>query len=432
MTAPRPAGSVLDLVEFRALLGARLANRLAGSGLATVVAYQTYLVSRDPLALGLLGLVQVTPILAVTLFAGHVADRRDRRAIVMGTNLLMAICTVALALLSLDVGRFGLVGIFAVIFVTGIASGFYRPALTAFEAQVIPLGHAATGVSWAGSVSQVGAIVAPALAGFCWALVGPTTTYALLALAFAVAAVCIVPIARKPMPVPTAGEDLRHSLATGIRYVLRTQILVGAMALDLFAVFFGGAMAMLPIYASDILMVGPAGLGLLRTAPAVGSLLAMLALARRPPAAGAGAALLIGVVGFGLSMIVFAVSRDFFLSLAALFMSGFTDGICVVIRTVVVRIASPEHMRGRVGAVNFVFIAASNELGDFEAGVLARIMGVVPSVVFGGVLTLVVAGVVAVRAPLLRRLDLRNPAAATDDRLDTALAESGPADSAPP
>jgi MFS family permease len=208
------------------------------------------------------------------------------------------------------------------------------------------------------------------------------------------------------MPERTVGEPLLESLLGGIRYVSRTPALIGSMALDLFAVFFGGAIALLPIFASDILHVGPVGLGVLRTAPSVGALLVMLVATRRPPSRHAGATLLISVAGFGLSMIVFGISTLFWVSLVALFMSGVTDGISMIIRQTIVRVLSPDRIRGRVSSVNWVFIGASNELGAFESGVAARLFGTATSVVAGAILTLAVVGLVAATVPSLRRLDL--------------------------
>ena len=199
---------------------------------------------------------------------------------------------------------------------------------------------------------------------------------------------CLWTIAPKPIPPPVEGEPFIESLLGGIRYVRRTPALIGSMALDLFAVFFGGAIALLPIYATDILHVGAVGLGVLRTAPSIGALLVMLIATRRPPSRHAGRTLLICVAGFGVSMIVFGASTIFWLSLVALFVSGVTDGISMIIRNTILRVLSPERIRGRVASVNWVFIGASNELGAFESGVAARVFGTVPSVVGGGILTL--------------------------------------------
>jgi MFS family permease len=234
------------------------------------------------------------------------------------------------------------------------------------------------------------------------------------------------------MPEPEQGESLAHSLAGGVRYVVGHRVLLGSMALDLFAVFFGGAIALLPVFAADILGVGPLGLGLLRTAPSVGALLSMLATTRVPPRRHAGSLLLGFVALFGVSMVVFGLSTSFLLSLAALFVAGLADGVSVVIRLVILRVESPEVLRGRIASVNHLFIGASNELGAFESGVAATLLGVVPSVVAGGVVTMLVVGLVAALVPELRQLDLgrrllegpgAQPMAATVSGANIAAAE---------
>jgi len=376
------------------------------SAIATVVAFQTYQVTGEPLALGLLGLVEAIPALGLMLFGGHVADRRDRRSIIIVTAGLLVLGTLALALMSLDPASISLPGILAVVFIIGVAAGFERPALTAFEAQVIPIEHASRGASWTGSAWTAATIVGPASAGLAIAFVGIPATYFALAGLLAVSVWCVTRISRKPMPEPRVGESVLSSLASGVRYVVRHEVLLGSMALDLFAVFFGGAIALLPVFAADILHVGPVGLGLLRTAPAVGALLSMLATMRLPPKRRAGPIFLTCVAVFGVSMLVFGLSTGFLLSLTALFVAGLADGVSVVIRIVILRVESPEALRGRIASVNHVFIGASNELGAFESGVAATLVGVVPSVLAGGILTLGIVAAVAVLVPELRRLDL--------------------------
>jgi MFS family permease len=402
VTIDRP---LLRQPEIRALLGARLTNALALSALATVVAFQTYITTRDPLSLGWLGLVEAIPALSLVLFGGHLADRRDRRAIVLVASAAVTLCAAALAVLSAT-GTLTLVGILAVIFVTGVASGFERPALTAFETQVIPREQMVGGASLASSMSQAGSIAGPAVAGIAIAVAGFGATYAGIAALLAISTGCLALISRKPMPEVIEGESVTTALLGGIRYVRRSPALLGSMALDLFAVFFGGAIVLLPIFATDVLHVGSVGLGLLRTAPSIGALAVMILVSRRPPGRNAGRTLLLSVAGFGVSMIVFGLSTSFALSLVALFASGVTDGLSMIIRLTVLRVLSPERLRGRVAAVNWVFIGASNELGAFESGVAARLLGTVPSVVAGGIVTLGVVGLVAAMVPGLRQLDL--------------------------
>jgi MFS family permease len=406
-TRPRiPATSILALGEFRALLVARGLSALGMSAIATVVAFQTYEVTGEPLALGLLGLIEAIPALGLMLLGGHLADRRDRRTIILVTGAALVLGALVLALISLDPEAVGFASILVVVFLIGVAAGFERPALAAFEAQVIPIAFATKGASWSSAVWTSGAILGPAVGGLSVAVMGIASTYLAIAIALGISVLAVTRIARKPKPVPKVGERFVTSLASGVRYVGRNQPLLGSMALDLFAVFFGGAIALLPVFASDILLVGPVGLGVLRTAPAVGALLAMLATTRLPPGRRAGPIFLTCVAIFGVSMLVFGLSTDFWLSVTALFVAGLADGVSVVIRAVILRVESPEEMRGRIASVNYVFIGASNELGAFESGVAATLFGVVPAVVGGGIVTLGIVGAVALLLPGLRRLDL--------------------------
>jgi MFS family permease len=416
--------AVLRLRDFQALLVSRFTWWFVMSGLTVVVGYQVYLLTHDPLALGLLGLVEAFPALTLSLFGGHLADRRDRKTIIVIFQLVTAAAILGLAALSLDPARFGLAGIFAVIFVTGVAAGLQRPAYAAFEVQVIPEEHMMRGSSFSSGTGQLGGIFGPAVFGVLYALAGVTTTYVILALLFLVSVGALLVISPKPMPVVEAATSLRESLSVGLRFVRRSPILLSGMSLDLFAVLFGGAVAILPIYASDILNVGPGGLGLLRTAPSIGALLAFSLTAWRPPKEHAGMTLLACVAGFGVSIVVFAVSTNFALSMLALFMTGATDGISVVIRSIITRVASPEHLRARIASVEYLFIGASNEIGAFESGVSAKLFGVVPSVALGGLVTLGVVGIVATLVPQLRRLDLGQPIPPPDEFAVTAPAVS--------
>ena len=401
-----PTRALLALPEFRALLAARGLAALGMSAIATVVAFQTWEVTGEPLSLGLLGLVEAIPALGLMLFGGHVADRRDRRSIVLITGSLLALGALVLALISLTGEGASFVGILAVVFLVGVAAGFERPALVAFETQVIPVDQATRGASLSGSAWTAAAIIGPAAGGLSIAFLGIPATYLAIAIVLALSAWSVSRIARKPMPAFEPSESVIHSLSGGVKYVARHQVLLPAMALDLFAVFFGGAMAMLPIYATDILGVGPVGLGALRTMPSAGALLAMLGTSRFQPRRNAGRILLVCVALFGVAMIVFGLSTTFWISMLALFGAGVVDGVSMVIRLVILRVESPEALRGRIASVNHVFIGASNELGAFESGVAASILGVVPSVVLGGVVTLLVVSGVSIFAPQLRRLDL--------------------------
>ena len=383
------ADSVLRIAELRWILVARGSHALGSSALLTVLGYQVYQLTRDPFALGMLGLVAGLPALALGLFGGHLADRRDRRTIIAMTSAGLALAVLGLAFVSRETHGTTLVAILAIVFLTGVASGFERPAMTAFEAQVIPLDRAAQGASWVSTTWTIGGLMGPGprRAGGrrrghpCHVPVdrgGPGGV-----------AAAILRVARKPVPEPEHGESVLTSVGDGLRFVFKRQQLWGAMSLDLFAVLFGGVEALLPLFAADILGVGPFGLGLMRTAPALGALGVLLLATRRPPHAHAGPLLLGSVAGFGVAIIVFGLSTSFPLSMLALFALGATDAVSMIIRTVTVRIYSPEQMRGRIASVSYLFIGASNELGAFESGLAARFLGAVPAVLLGGVITLV-------------------------------------------
>ena len=400
------AGAAWQLRDFRSLLAASAFTTLAGRALAAVSGYQIYEISGDPLSLGWLGLVEAIPALSLALFGGHIADRHDQRRIILCTQATAVLCAVALALLSLDPAVFGLAALYAVVFVVGVARGFADPAVGAFEAHVVPRELYVGAAALQSSVWQGCAIVGPALGGIAYDLVGAAATYGMIAVLFALAGFAVWTIRSRPIPERVEGESIVRSIALGVRYVFGDQILVGSMALDLFAVLFGGAIALLPAFAKDVLHVGAAKFGLLNAAPSVGALLVMIWSTRHPPIKHAGRNLLLSVAGFGVSMIVFALSTDFWLSLCALAASGGFDGISMVIRKSILRIMSPDHLRGRIAAVSSIFIGSSNEISAFESGVAAKLLGTVRSVWLGGVVTLAVVAVTAAIAPRLRRIDL--------------------------
>lgn len=398
--------AVLRLPEFRYLLCASGLSTLGGRALAVVIGYQVYRITKSPLALGWLGFFEAVPAISLALFGGHVADRADRRRIVLITQSVSLLCVLGFAFLSTQRHSTILYGLYLIVFLAGIASGFANPASTAFEAQVIPREIYIYAFGWSSSVWQGCAIVGPALGGIAYDLIGVRNTYLLIAGLYGLSLFCISRIAPKPVPVPDAGESIWQSIAVGVRYVLHNQVIVGSMALDLFAVLFGGAIALLPIFASDILKVGAKGLGFLNAAPSVGALLVALWSTHRPPIRHAGRNLLFSVAGFGFAIIAFAVSRSFVLSLCMLFMAGVFDGVSVVVRKSVLRLMSPENMRGRIASVSWIFIGASNEIGAFESGIAANLLGTVRSVWVGGVVTLLVVAVTAIVAPKLRTLNL--------------------------
>jgi MFS family permease len=405
--------AALRVGEIRLMLAASGFAGLANRALAVVVGYQVYALTKSPLMIGFLGLVEAFPAIALSLYGGHVADRTDRRAIILSTRTVSFLCAAAFALISLGGDATPVLALFGVVFVAGLARGFHDPAAIAFEAQVVPQHLTLNASSWFSTVWQGTAILGPVIGGIAYDLVGPVGTYAGMAGLYALSALALAGIAKKPKPVPPDGESIFSSIAFGVRFVFGNQVLVGSMALDLFAVLFGGVVALIPVFADAVLKIGASGVGILNAAPAAGGILIMLWSTRHPPIRHAGRNLILCVAGFGVSVIVFALSTDFYLSLAALAASGAFDGISVVIRRAILRLHSPEHMRGRIAAVNMMFISASNELGAFQSGMAAAAFGTVRYVWLGGLTTILIAATAAAFAPKLRRLHLGAGAAPT-------------------
>jgi hypothetical protein len=296
----------------------------------------------------------------------------------------------------------------AAAFLSASLRSYHSPASVGLEAQVVPVHLVLRAVPAISTSARIADMLGPVVMGFVWAAAGPAASYALLGALFGFAFVIVFAgIGEKPVPVQEpGGPGPLGRIWDGVTLVFRSQVLIGSMALDLFAVFFGGAAALLPVFATDILEVGPSGFGLLRAAIAAGALAAALTSIRFMPRASAGLTLHLIVAGFGLSMIAFGLSTSFYLSMAALFLAGACDGLSVVIRHAILRLASPEHMRGRIAAVRMVFVSSSNELGAVQMGLSASVLGPVRAVVAGGCLTMLVVAAVAWRAPVLRRLDL--------------------------
>lgn len=392
---------------FRAYAVSAVLARLAQSSLTILLGFHLYQLTRDPLTLAWMGLAQALPAIGLVLYGGHIADRHSRWTM----TLIARGCYVVLALL-IALGAFELTlslvpTIYLVSFGLGCVGAFASPAVAGLEAEVVPQAQAMRAVSVLGSISQAAGLVGPVAGGVLFELAGPGATYAVIGCLFAASSLVVflfVPNAAAPPRTPGDGAIAR--IAEGIRMVFADQVLIGSMALDLFAVFFGGAAALLPIFATEILHVGPTGFAFMRAAISVGSLLAMLVAVRHPPREHAGFALHVAIAGFGLFIIVFALSRNYFLSLFALMMVGACDGVSMVVRQAILRLVVPGPLRGRISAVRSVFINSSNELGDFESGVLAKFAGAVPAVWIGGVVTLAVVAVTAWRAPRLRQLDL--------------------------
>jgi len=361
------------------------------------LAYEIYLVTRDPLSLGLIGLAEAVPFITLALFGGHVADRYEKRRILRLAILVMMAASLVLALLSWTPVRAALtqtawlVAVYALIGVLGFARGFYAPTMSALRPFLIPRAIYGNGATWSGTFWQAGAILGPVAGGIAYALLGLVgALIVVVGLLVLVQAMLLFVRPRPVTPSTEPQETIWASLRGGLSYVRRTPIILHALSLDMLTVLFGGVIAILPVFAEDILKVGPEGLGLLRAAPAVGALLTILACAWWPPLQQAWRNMLLAVLGFGVATLVFAVSEQLWLSLVALFLTGAFDSVSVVIRNTILQVMPPDHLRGRVQAVNSIFISTSNEIGAFESGLAARLMGTVPSVIFGGAVTVLV------------------------------------------
>src|SRR5215831_3870508 len=433
LASPEPAPSPphdpyapLRIANFRWFVVSILTMAMGAQIQGVVVAWQMYDVTRDPLALGLVGLAEAAPFIGFALYAGHVADIRDRRRVALVSLVLLCACAGVLAVASTIFfapgrarpGATIQLVIYGVIVVCGAARSFLLPARNALGADLVPRPLFPSAVAWRAGAWQVAAVAGPALGGVLYWLVGPTRSYAIAA---ALMAASLVTVARirppaRPPSVRSAEPALIASVREGLAFLFKRQIFVGAITLDLFAVLFGGATAILPIFAAEILHVGPAGLGGLRAAPAIGAVLMSGFIALRPPGRRAGRTFMRAVMAFGAFTIGFALSRSFVLSMAFLAASGAADMLSVYFRATLIQVMVPSGMLGRVSAVNQIFIGSSNELGAFESGVAARLLGTVTSVVVGGAITIGVAVVTNWLFPPLAKLDsFADYAAAFDD-----------------
>lgn len=404
--------AALRIPNFRRYVLALFMLTLGVQIQGTVVGWQIYDLTKDPLALGLIGLAEALPAISLSLFAGHVADTHDRRRIALMALSVLVGCSLALWWLGhpAPIGDVPLSSplriraIYAVIVVSGLARAFLQPARQALSAELVPRTLYSNAITWRSGSWQLAAVLGPALGGALYAIGGIVLSYAVDA-ALMTAAVVVLFTVRHTSPVrEVSTEPVRVAILGGLRFVLADSLLLSALTLDLFSVLFGGAVALLPLFAGEILNAGPTGLGLLRAAPAMGAVVSSILLTRWPPFAHTGRNLLVAVSGFGLCTIGFGLSRSLPLSMAFLVLAGASDMVSVVIRSLMLQMRTPEALLGRVSSVNQIFIGSSNEIGAFESGVTARWWGAVAAVVVGGFATLGVVGVIAWRVPALRRL----------------------------
>ena len=404
-TRPDAAGFMAALRHrsFAYFQGAKLLSSIATQIQTVAVGAQVYALTHRPLDLGLIGLSQFLPFLVLVLPAGQAADRRDRRLMLIGCYALELVCAVALTWFTLSGVRSPL-PVFAVMIAFGIARAFSAPSASALLPNLVPEALFGNAVGISSSSWQLSVIAGPAVGGLLYATFGAAITYAAVALLMCAALLCLRAVHSPPQPEPEGAADV-HSLLEGLRFVRGRPVILGAISLDLFAVLFGGATALLPAYASDVLHVGPVGLGWLRSSPGVGAAIAALWLTARPVTRRVGRFMFAGVFCFGLATVLFGVSTSFWWSLLLLAILGAADMMSVFVRQVLVQLETPDAMRGRVAAVNSMFVGASNELGEFESGMAAAWLGLVPSVALGGVATLLVVAAWMALFPGLRTMD---------------------------
>lgn len=409
MADPQQPYAALFIRDFRLFIIARQCVTLAIQFQATIVGWQLYELTHDPLALGLVGLAEAVPAITVSLYAGHVADVINRRKIIIITLSVLLLCAVALLFFTLRPGHFilqrGVIAIYVVIFLSGLARGFLSPATFSFMPQLVPRHLYGNAIRLNTTFWLIASIVGPMLAGFVYAFLGISAAYLIDAVLLVGGLFFYFSIPKRPLPAVSEEQGVREKIKSGLRFVIKTEIILAAISLDMFAVLFGGAVALLPIFAAEILMVGPQGLGMLRAAPALGAVIMAFYITHNPIRKNTGKILLYSVAGFGASMIAFGLSTSFLFSLVTLMLSGMFDSVSMIIRSTLIHTRTPENMKGRVSAVNSIFVGSSNEIGAFESGVAARLMGTVGSVVFGGIMTLLVVGTTGLKAKKLRQLD---------------------------
>lgn len=404
--------NLLKQQSFILLLVYRLTTILCYQIIAVVVGWQIYEITRDPLALGLIGLAEVIPYFASALFAGYAVDHYPTRRLGLWSCGLLLLMSVLLVLLSSGVGQFlerhGAWPIYAVIGLSGLVRTFLRPVYNTLLMQLVERESYAKAIGMGTSIFQFAQILGPAIGGGLLAIGDATIAYMVTGVCAFLAFLSLWLLNPPRITPPSDSQDINifTSINEGLRFVFGHQILLSALALDMFAVLFGGAMALLPAFVADVLHSGPQTLGILRASPAIGAIVVGLWLTRRPISRNAGCILLVSVAGFGLCMMAFALSTSLWVSIAILALSGMLDSVSVVVRSTILQLTTPPDMLGRVSAINGIFIGSSNELGAFESGVAASLFGLIPSVFLGGLVTLAVVAVTAKVAPKLRRLHI--------------------------
>lgn len=409
MVADKPSPyQAFQYKAFRFFISTRFIITIAVQIQNIVLAWLIYSITGSPLSLGLIGLAEALPSIGVTLFAGYWVDNHDRRTIAIIALSIIAISTLSLFTAYWANSTGVIIIAYACTVISGLGRGIMAPAVFSMLPQIVPKANYANATTWNSSSWQIASVIGPGLGGLLYAWIGPWNTLIVVISLLLAGILCFVQIPAKGKPENQIKEPLTEALMQGIRFVFEKKIILSAISLDLFAVLFGGAVALLPIFARDILMVGPQGLGYLRAAPALGSALTMIFLAYFPPSRNSGKKLLLCVMAFGLATIGFALSTSFWVAMVMLFLTGAFDSVSVVIRSTILQLMTPDHMRGRVSAVNTIFIGSSNEIGAFESGVTAKWFGTIPSVLIGGCMTLLVVAVSYVKSPQMKNFQIKD------------------------
>lgn len=407
--------SALKFPEFRSFLGMRMGITFAVQIQAVVIGWHIYQLTHDPLALGLIGLTEAVPALSLALLAGHIADNWDRKKIlfiiILGQILSSIILLIATHpyLQTFYPISWQIAVLYVMIFFNGVFRGFYSPTAGSMTALIVPREYYVNSTTWNMTAFQVAAILGPAVGGLVFGFFGITAAFVIILTSNIIAFIFSRFLNSREVKPGVVYESLYESLKVGIHFVFNNKMMLSAISLDLFSVFFGGAVALLPIFSQDILHMGPKGLGYLRAAPSIGALISMAFMTYKSPTLKAWKNLLLAITGFGIATLVFGFSRNFYLSLMALFFSGVFDSISVIIRSTIMQLLTPDDIRGRVSAMNTMFIGSSNEIGAFESGLSARLLGgAVNSVLFGGSMVLLVVGYTYSRTKELLKINLHN------------------------
>lgn len=404
--------AALRIKEFNIFLLLRFVLVFGWSMQFIVIEWEVYSLTKDPLSLGVIGLMEIIPAFTMALFAGHIVDQKEKRNLLATCIATFSLISFGLFLLTWNRVTSGwttksiLYSIYVLVFFGGFLRSFFGPTIFSLIALIVPKKLYANAATWNSSTWQMASVLGPAFAGFSISWIGVHWSLCIIFCLVVLSLLITLQIKRKPILNPKLGEPVIQSLKEGVRFVFKTKAVLGALTLDMIAVLFGGAVALLPVFAQDILKVGSEGFGVLRAAPAVGAFLTMLVTAYLPISKHAGMKLLGAIFGFGVCIIVFGLSSIFWVSVLALFFSGVTDGVSMVIRQTILQIKTPDNMRGRVASVNSMFVGSSNELGAFESGLTAKLMGTVTAVVFGGTMTLITVVTTGLVSPSFRRLDL--------------------------